>query len=152
MMKRFLALALCLVSLVFGFSIEAGAAQTETVEIIPLEDGCYLEVTTTSVETRAVHVKTGTKSYTSYNASGEKLWMAEVSGIFQYDGWGAACTDASCKVTVYNRYWSVDSKSATFDGNTARATVVMDRVILGVTGETLTYHLEVSCDKDGNIY
>lgn len=97
MIKRFLALALCLASLVFGFSIEADAAQTETVEIIPLEDGCYLEVTTTSVETRAVRVKTGTKSYTVYNASDEKLWMAEVSGIFQYDDWGAACIDAVVK-------------------------------------------------------
>ena len=151
-MKRFLALALCLASLVFCFSIEAGAAQTETVEIIPLEDGCYLEVTTTSVETRAVHVKTGTKSYTAYNASDEKLWMAEVSGIFQYDDWGAACTDASCKVTVYNRYWSVDSKSATFDGNTARATVVMERGAFGVVDDTYTCHLQVSCDKEGNIY
>lgn len=147
-MKRFFTLFL-VISLVFSFPLFASATQNTNEDIIYLDDGSYIIVTITSMDTRATGSKTDSKSYNFYSSNDELEWKAVLSGTFTYNGTSATCTSSSCNVTIYDTSWYEVSKSATKSGNTASATVTMGRKVLGITVSKKDYSLSLSCDKNG---
>ena len=71
-------------------------------EIIPQEDGGVLEITLTQdpVSARAAQTKSGTKTVSKKNASGQVVWSASLKGTFTYDGKKATCTASSVSVSI----------------------------------------------------
>ena len=151
-MKRFLCLILVLCC-VAAFPLTASAASPEeNTEIIYNADGSYIVVTWEDVPARAAGSITKSKTYEYYSATDELMWKAVLRGVFHYDGTSATCTSSVCDVYVYTSNWYLISKNPTASGNTASATVVMGKKVLGITVAEEEYLITISCDKDGNTY
>ena len=92
-----------------------------------------------------------TKTLTYYSSSGQKLWEMSLRGVFIFDGISAICIDSYVSYSVYNSQWQFVSKTQTKSGNTASGSVTMKQVILGITVQTITKSLTITCDEHGNI-
>lgn len=151
MNKRLISLLLSLVVLLSVFRISAFAEDVQTGfdEVIILEDGSYIEVEI--VESLARSTKTGSKTYTYKDSSGNAKWKATLDGTYAYDGATYSCTAATCSVAVYDDGWNLDTKYAYRSGDTAYASVTMCHMVLGVMVEKSTYKLTLTCDKNGNL-
>lgn len=152
-MKRTISLLLILVAVLSFLPLGTANAEqnSEQKEIIPLEDGAYIEVTIESVATIASGTVTKNKNYTYYTSDGSVEWKITLTGTFIYNGTTSTCTASSCSVTIYNSNWYAVSKSTTKSGNTAYATVTMGLRYLGITVTKQTYNITLTCDKDGNV-
>lgn len=140
--------AALLVCILFALLIPVSAADAAQAE--PLPDGGYFvtETVVTPVSRGSLNVE---KRDYYYNNSGEKQWTMVLHGSFTYNGTTAACTSASITYTIYNSNWHFQSKNAWPSGNTANGTLTMDRKFLGITIQTVTKSLTITCDANGNI-
>lgn len=151
-MKKRLFSCLLVLLLAFAFPINAVAASIPSAqEVIYFEDGSYITVTLSEVQTRASGTKSGNKTYRYYNSNDVELWRAVLTGTFTYTGSSATCTASSCNVTISNTAWYVVSKTASKSGNTAKASIVMGRKLLGVTIEKKSAELSLSCSANGTL-
>ena len=120
-------------------------------DIIFFEDGSYVTIEITCIETRATSTRTGNKTYTYHNSEGEEEWKAVLRGSFNYNGATAVCTSSTCTVTIYNTNWYTVSKSTSKSGPTAKANLTMGLRYVGVTIDEKSYTITLSCDPDGNL-
>lgn len=151
MIKRVICIFLVAIC-VLSFPLHSYATNTiETPSVIYLDDGSYITITVSEIETRASGTKTGKKTYTCTANSGTVCWDATLTGTFTYTGSSATCTYSDCSVTIYENNWYTVSKSAAKSGNTATATVTMGRKVLGITIAKDTYNMVLSCDANGNL-
>lgn len=152
-MKKRLFVCLLALLLAFAFPINAMAASNQSTEerIVYFEDGSYITVTLSEVQTRASGTKSGNKTYRYYNSNDVEVWRAVLSGTFTYTGSSATCTASSCNITISNTAWYVVSKTATKSSNTAKASVIMGRKLLGVTIEKKSAELSLSCSANGTL-
>lgn len=152
-MKKIISILLVLVSIVLMVPATQASAQTNTadLDIIYLEDGGYImvELNTNSNMARATVSKS--KICTRYSDTDEMQWKITLSGSFTYDGITASCTSSSCTVTIYKNDWYTDSKTSWKSANSAYATVVMARKLLGVTVARETIDLTLTCDRYGKV-
>lgn len=126
---------------------------------IYLEDGSYYTETISSIPAYMISIsalsdtsaKNSTITRTYYNTSGVAQWSFTLSGTFLYDGTTATCITTSCSTSVLQSGWSCSSKSSHAVGNTAVGDVTMVKKLLGITIETRTAHLTLTCDPNGNI-
>ena len=95
--------------------------------------------------------KTGSKTYSDYDSSGNLRWSAKLTGSFTYNGTVSTCTNASCTVTISNSAYYVISRSAYASGNTAYADVTIGCRVLGVTISSESYSITLTCDANGNL-
>ena len=146
-MKKTISILLCLV--VFLSNLLVPVLASETITIIPQENGDYIEVEIIYLPTRAS--TSSTKTYTYKDSSGVAQWKALLSGTFTYNGTTSSCTNSTVGVTIYNDAWYMVSKSATKSGSAAYGTVTMGHKVLGATTSQKTYNLFLICDKDGNL-
>lgn len=119
--------------------------------IIWEDDGSYIEITYSILDTRASGTKTGTKTYKYHRSDGAVLWEAALTGTFTYDAAASNCTSCTCAVTVYNDAWYLVSKSTSRNEDTAYAEVTMGYKVLDVTITKRTYNFSLTCDKNGNL-
>ena len=112
-------------------------------------DGSYYVITLTVDETRAS--KTGAKTYTYYSSDDVIQWKVRLQGSFTYNGSTSTCTNASHSVTIYNDAWYVYTQNSYKSGNKAIADVTMKKKFLGVVTSTRDVHIELACDKNGNL-
>ena len=127
-------------------------ADTST-QIIPLNDGYYLEIIITQINTRSTNTKTGTKIFNLRNSETDALeWQAVLTATFTYTGTSAACTGGNCQVTVYNNNWHEISNVTTIAGNAATTALTMGRKLLGVTVLEKDYTIRLTCDKYGILH
>lgn len=151
MIKRFICILLIVICLL-SLPLHSFATNTiETPSVIYLDDGSYITITISEIETRASGTKTGQKTYTCTANSGTVCWDATLTGTFTYTGSSATCTYSDCSVTIYENNWYTVSKSAAKSGNTATASVTMGRKVLGITIAKDTYNMTLSCDANGNL-
>ena len=148
--------ALLLVSVPLPRAEAAALPQAETapqpeVQVVTLEDGGYLVVTTTVQEGRAISLRNANRTFDFYDVSGAFCWTAKLTGTFQYDGTAAICTASSCTVTYHHANYSQISKFVTQSGATARAEVTIRHAITGITISEKTHVFTLTCDKNGNI-
>ena len=80
------------------------------------------------------------------------LWSYTLYGTFSYDGSSASCTDTDDDPVVYDTAWSVYSHSCYGSGNTAYGNVTMKKKIFGITTDTVTKNLTLSCSPTGTLY
>lgn len=153
-MKRVVSAFLSIVLLAFLLPVNALAVEDnqKQSEVIYFEDGSYLTVQLSELDTRASGSKSGKRTYTYHTNDGVSQWDAVLYGTFSYTGSSSTCTDSSCSVTIYKSDWYTISKSAGKSGNTATASVTMGRRLLGVTVDKVPISLELSCDANGNLY
>lgn len=148
-MKRIACLILVSVLMIAMLPVSVFAAENS--EITYFEDGSYIVVTISENYSRSTVSKNGSKSYVYHNSTGTSCWKATLNGTFTYTGSSSTCTASSCSVTVYESDWSTSSKSATKSGNTAKASVTMVRKALGVTVDTKSASISLTCDTNGNL-
>lgn len=156
-MKRFVCcILICAIFLTTGFSVfaqgtagEIGDKSTSKRAILTYDDGSYC--VTTITETLMRSTKSGTKTHEYYSSDDVIQWKVQVNGTFTYNGITSSCTKASHKVTIYNDAWYVYSQNSYKSGNKAIADVTMKKKFLGVVTATRDVHLELSCDKNGNL-
>lgn len=151
-MKKILSILLVAVTLLSVIPTMRVSAQSKTddLDIIYLEDGGYIlvEILSDNNQSRATVLKS--KNYTRYDGNDEMQWKITLTGSFTYNGTTASCSSCSCTVTIYDDIWYTDSKTSWVSGNSANATVVLGRKMLGVTVKRETVNLTLTCDKNGN--
>ena len=150
-MKRFSVALLAFAMFISVIPFTGFAEETNEQETIIFEDGSYMTETIIEISARASGTKTGSKVKRYYDADGNLEWTATLTGTFTYTGSGSTCTASSCSITVSNSAWYTVSKSATKSGNTANATVVMGKKVLGVTVTKVSANVSLSCDANGNL-
>lgn len=152
MMKRLFSTVIVLVLLIGLIPCNALAAnQVDHVEIIQLEDGGYVEISTEMSPARAANTVTGSRTYTYYDSNHEKSWAAKLTATFAYSGGWYTCTTANCNVTIYDNQWYVVSNTTTRSSNNAVTNLTMGRKYLGVTVERPQYTIRLTCDINGNL-
>lgn len=129
-----------------------GVVISETVEYF--EDGSYATITVTEEPTtaRATSSKSGSKYYLMRNSDGEELFRLTVHGTFSVNsGVSATCTAASRTYSISDDAWQVKTTSVSKSGNTATANGTFVRKLLGITIETQSCTVTLTCDKYGNL-
>lgn len=151
-MKRGIAVILLAVLFLTAIPVEGFASEVSEEYIVAcFEDGSYMTEQIHIFQSRASGTKSGTKNKTYYNGDGEAEWKVTISGTFTYTGSSAACTSASCSVTIYNSDWYTISKSASKSGSTATANVTMGEKLLGVKVDEVSTSVSLKCDANGNL-
>lgn len=130
---------------------QASAVKEQSEKIIYFDDGSYITVETSVIETRANSTRTGKKTYTGKDSNGDEQWRAVLTGTFTYNGTTATCTSSSCSVTVVNDAWYVVSKSTSKSGSSALGDLTMGRKFIGITVEKKTINMKLTCDKNGTL-
>lgn len=149
-MKRIVCFVL-LVLIVWGTIPLCGFADETDMETIYFDDDSYIMIEISQPMGRASGSITGSKNYTYYDSNGSSQWKAVLTGSFTYTGTSATCTSSNVSVTIYDSTWSVNSKSASKNGNTATAYVQMVQKALGLTVKTVPVNMTLSCDSNGNL-
>ena len=151
MKKLFALFTACFLILAVPLPVYAQQPEIISTEIIPQANGGVLEITLTQdpVSTRAAQTKSGTKTVSKKNASGQVMWSASLKGTFTYDGKKATCTSSSITVNIRATSWKLSSKSAGKTGNKATGKVVMKQYYQGHATHTETQSITLSCSPSG---
>ncbi len=152
MMKRVIALLLVFIFASSVMVMPCRATPQEDGEIVYLEDGSYLLITTTSFTvSRSSNTIGCRRSVNRYSSDDVLQWTYTLEGIFRYTpGVEAVCTSATCSVDIINTKWTCSSKSATTSGATAIGEATMIYKILFITTTTVPVNLTITCDTYGN--
>lgn len=122
-----------------------------TTDVVYFEDGSYVVTVLQEYSTRSSNQKTASKSSTLYDPNGGSVATLTVRGTFRYDGTTATCTASTYTHQIHNSSWSLSSGSASKSGNTATAKGTFARKVLGITTDSKTLTVSLSCDKNGNL-
>lgn len=137
------------------FALPASAVNEEKIISTSVEyfdDGSYLIMTTAEIVNYSrASVKTGTRTYTHIASNGETLWTYKITGTFSYTGSSSTCTAVSDSYTISNDNWHMSSHSCSKSGNTAYGTVTMKYKVLGITANTITRNISLSCSATGTL-
>lgn len=148
-------LVLSVIMLICCIPVSASAAETSTNNstVEYFEDGSYSITTLTEdYNNSRAYTKSGSKTYTHYNSSNEVQWTYTINATFSYTpGVSSTCTGVSDGYSITNNSWHIDSHSCWRSGNTAYGTVTMKYKTLGVTIQTITKDISLSCDSNGNL-
>lgn len=149
-MKKYIRTLCAVLSMlcVFGCTVLAAESQTErSLEIVPLEDGYYLEIVTTveypSVRASSIH---GMKDFHCKSADGKLVFTYTLNGTFEYDSRTSSAINGYGSATIYQSGWSMKSHNKTCSGSTVRGTATFS----GPSGSK-TLSGSITCDKNGNI-
>lgn len=145
-----LILALLIVALLPINTLAATDAQKDQ-STIYLDNGCYITVELSSINSRASGTKTGSKTYTYRDSAGAEEWRAVLKGTFTYTGSSATCTSVSCNVTITDTAWYTVSKTTSKSGGSALCELIMGRKFLGITIGKETVNMRITCDANGNL-
>ena len=153
MKKRIIALLLTTVLTIICMPITVSAEGSTTVSTTTVyyADGSYGVITVTEVETIDKATKSGSKQYDHYDATNNKVWTYTITGVYSYNGSTSSCTSVSDSYNIINSNWHVDSHSCWKSGNTAYGTITVKHKVLGVTINTVTQSLSLSCSANESI-
>ena len=132
--------ALLVVALMFASVSVAKASNDTVVSITYYDDDSYVITTINYAVTKSSSTVSGSKTSTYYRSDGIKAFSLTVYG-----------TNVSYSHDIYQNDWSLKSASATKSGNTATATGTFIRKELGITVDTKTRTVNLSCDRNGNL-
>ena len=94
--------------------------------------------------------KNGSKTC-QHVVSGSTVWEYTIEASFTYTGSSSSCTSVSDSYTIYNSNWHLNSRYHWKSGNTAYGSVTMDHKILGVTVDSVTRDISLSCSANGTL-
>lgn len=128
---------------------------SETVEYYP--DGSSAVITVAEEiyeigERATSYTKTGSKTYTARNSSGDVLWKFTVHGTFSVNsGVSATCTSTSYSTSNIASGWSLKSGSSYASSNKAIGDGTFEHKVLFIVTETKSCHVVLTCDANGNL-
>lgn len=143
--------------------IEEGETVTTSTSVEYFEDGSYEEtmissvrvedeISTTSASSSSYFVIRSSKTVTSYNSSGDKLWSVSVTGTFRVvTGVSSTCIDATGETASYESGWKVGDPTIAYSGNTARATATASHYLAFIKMSSQTLTAALACDVYGNM-
>lgn len=150
-MKKFYALLIAVI-LFFGQQPTFVLANNRSEKIVEREyflDGSFLETRISEVQNRSN--KSGVKTVTYKDSSGNDMWYVKVHGAFSYNGNSATCTSSSVTAKSYSSIWKISNKSASKSKNSATATATAKQYLNGILVRSITETVTLSCDKNGNL-
>lgn len=155
-MKRILVLLLAL-SITLTTFTSTTSAVTLNSQIERFDDGSYAIIVATCIRSNTAinnyssqSTKTGTKTYSYYNSSGQKMWYIKVIGTFTYGNGTYTCTKSDIETKSYSSYWSLSGASAARSGATAYAGVTAKRYYNGTLTNTIQKTISLTCNPDGS--
>lgn len=92
--------------------------------------------------------KSGTKKVNYYNGN-TLLWSVSVRGTFNYGGNSASCTASTVSAYSNDSNWKITNSSSWKSGNTAYASANGTRYFIGITMETISRTVSLSCSPSG---
>lgn len=150
MIKRVISVLLVLISLIGVLPLGVYAVNNDNnSEIIYLEDGCYIIVSTEISPARIANTVSGKRSWAFYDTNDVLLWVATLNATFAYSGAWYTCTTADGTVAVLETDWYVYASNIVRSSNNAYWHLVMKNRQTGVQTDTLT--LKITCDSNGNL-
>ena len=151
-MKTFYKIIVCVLILSL-LPVNIFGAETDIADenVIYFEDGSYIVITISSIETRATNVRIGTKDCKYFNSNNVTQWTLTITGSFTYNGFSSTCNGASYTVEIENDNWYEISGSAGRSGSTAVAEVTMGQKWLGIKIKEETMQITLTCDANGNL-
>lgn len=149
-MKKVLSILFAALFLLMLIPSAPAKAETTT-DVVYFEDGSYVVTVLQEYSTRSSNQKTASKSSTLHDPNGGSVATLTVRGTFRYDGTTATCTASTYTHQIHNSSWSLSSGSASKSGNTATAKGTFARKVLGITVDSKTLTVSLSCDKNGNL-
>lgn len=155
MRKIFLSLLLSVVMIMVCIPTPANAekeiTESTTTTAIYFNDGSYgiITIIQDNVVNRAS--VSGTKQFDYYDSSNDKVWTYSITGVFSYNGSTSSCTAVSDSYSIINSNWHLDSHSCSKSGNTANGSITMKKKIIGITIDTVTRSLSLSCSANGTL-
>ena len=148
-MRKRIAVFLVLLLFVSSTPVVAYDAEKETQQI---NEDFYVESFITIENlSRASGTVNGTKTK-NYKSGNTIVFSVSVTGTFSYDGSHATCTNATANASSKNTNWKIVSKNASKSGNTALATVTVNKCVNNVPVNTIKESVALSCDANGNLY
>lgn len=156
-MKKIFTSLVIAVSLIFvnlNIPFNAMAELDSPVSYYEYYDNGYYAIITINVDYSNASKSTisGSKTYDYKDSSNQLLWSYTVYGTYSYNGYSAACTYDDDSYDINNTSWHIDSHSHYRSGNTAYGTVTMKKKVLGITVDTVTKDVNLSCSPDGTLY
>lgn len=149
----FISLILIVAVMISCFPMTVYAAEEEIVTSTMVEcfdDGSYLVTTITEeVNNTRATTKTGSKTSTYKNSDGEIQWTYKVTGTFSYTGSSSTCTAVSDSYSISNDNWHMSNHSCSKSGNKASGTVTIKYKVLGITTDTVTRNITLTCSATG---
>lgn len=137
------------------FALPAGAVNEEktiSTSVEYFDDGsCLVTTITEEIANSRASTKTGNKTTTYKDSDGTALWAYKITGTFSYTGSTSTCTAVSDSYTISNDNWHMSNHSCSKSGNTANGTVTMKRKFLGITTDTITKNISLSCSASGTL-
>ena len=114
-------------------------------------DYYIVSIITVDNKVKSSGIITGKKT-NNYKSNGVIMFSVVVTGTFSYDGSHATCTNATASASSKNTNWKIVSKNASKSGNTALATVTVNKCVNNVPVNTIKESVALSCDANGNLY
>lgn len=144
-----------LILVVSGNSLTVNASNKNFHEVSRVveqtEDGYTIEtVIIEELTTTRASTKTGTKKVSYYNGN-RLLWSVSVTGTFTYDNSTAKATKSVVTTAVNDSNWKITSKSSSYSGNTAIAKAVGTRYASGISVQTVSREVKLSCSSSGGL-
>ena len=165
-MKKIISIVLAIVVLSSLYSISINAATpsidkpneriiSETVEYYADGSSAVIIIAeeATEIGDRATaYTKSGSKTYTMRNSSGDVLWKFTVHGTFSVNaGVSATCTNTSYSTSNIASGWSLKSGSSYASSNKAIGDGTFEHKVLFIVTETKSCHVVLTCDVTGNL-
>lgn len=127
---------------------------SETTEFF--EDGSSLTITVTQEDGvmayGSVYSQSGAKTYVFRDSKNRELWRFKLHGTFSVNsGVSATCTDTSYSASITNTDWELDSASTYASGNQAVGDATFAKKIMGITVDTQSCHVVLTCDENGTL-
>lgn len=101
--------------------------------------------------TFSASTKRGTKTVNMYNGN-TILWSVSVTGTFTYGRGTSKATSSKVSTSVNDSAWKITNSTSSYSGNSAKATAVAKRYLIGIPLQTITKNVELRCDSSGNLY
>lgn len=148
----------CLLAIIMFLSVPAVSYASSSQQplahttIEDLGNGFYgitaLEIQTSN--TRAT--RTVSKTYTIKTASGSTAASFTLTATFRYpSGNSALCTYVSHDSSISDSQWNFNEKCSSKSGNTAQGNFTAKQKYSGITAQTISKSITLTCDRSGNI-
>ena len=110
------------------------------------EDGSYAVITTGNSTAARANTEDG-KTYTYYNAQGQRCFAYTLYASFTYNGVTSQAVSCEGSAAIYRQGWSLSTHSEYVSGSTAYG----QASFTGPDGQVRTVSLTLTCDKNGNV-
>ncbi|MDE6931265.1 MAG: hypothetical protein K2P37_01115 [Oscillospiraceae bacterium] len=122
------------------------AAALGTLERIDFDDGSYAIITTEIVSQTRTEIS-DSKTYTYYNASGQRCFAYTLYATFTYNGSTSSADECYYLADIYHRGWDISTHREYTSGSTAYGSATFT----GPDGQTRPVYLSLTCSRNGNV-